>query len=415
MTDSLGLKLQRITIILSLGLVLWGLVSPSGWRTGLQNNRWSLAVRDTLAKPAAKAYPIDPVPTHHPHARLLLGRLAFEQGELDRALNWISSQDLASQPIAMGMVAQICYRQGDYLGALAIWKDLEHSAALSKAAHDLRNQGQLSLALLAAQYAYSFNPEATSLQLAMLLKDQGQVLETKTILDTALKNYPDSNYAQDWLLALGDIYQNEQDLAQAESCFQQAIKQDPADPTPWVRLGWLFYEYGGNSERALSHFKQAIQAAPEAGEGYYAVGQVLVREDRHSEAGEWFFQASKNGPEKLNHLLAYANWLRDMSQHEAALAEYQKAIELRPEYWYPYYDLSWAYQIKDQPEQAIRYIEKAIELDPNNLWVYLRAGAIFEAAGHADKALEAYRQAVAIKPDHAKALGAIERLENTGE
>jgi tetratricopeptide (TPR) repeat protein len=85
------------------------------------------------------------------------------------------------------------------------------------------------------------------------------------------------------------------------------------------------------------------------------------------------------------------------------ILNYQKAIELKPDYAYAYNNIGLAYYEKGNDDQAILLYEKAIELKPDYAYVYNNLGLSYYEKGMYDKAIQSYRKALELKPDFADA------------
>ena len=55
---------------------------------------------------------------------------------------------------------------------------------------------------------------------------------------------------------------------------------------------------------------------------------------------------------------------------EDAITNFHKAIEIDPEFAYPWDNLGYVYYLKKQYEKALKLINRSIELDPSNSWAY---------------------------------------------
>jgi tetratricopeptide (TPR) repeat protein len=83
---------------------------------------------------------------------------------------------------------------------------------------------------------------------------------------------------------------------------------------------------------------------------------------------------------------------------DEARRDYQRAIQLRPDYPEALNNLGAIYYAKKNYNRAIRYYEKAIHFDPKSAPVYSNLGTAFFARGKVEQGIEAYRTAFALDP-----------------
>jgi tetratricopeptide (TPR) repeat protein len=96
--------------------------------------------------------------------------------------------------------------------------------------------------------------------------------------------------------------------------------------------------------------------------------------------------------------------------YPAAIADYDKAIELKPDLRPAYYNRGRALRINGQPELAVASYNKALELDPKDADSISNRGRAYLDLGEKDKAIADFRAALAINPAHDKALAHLKEL-----
>ena len=74
---------------------------------------------------------------------------------------------------------------------------------------------------------------------------------------------------------------------------------------------------------------------------------------------------------------AYLN----LNQYERAIQDYNKAIQLNPNYFEAYNNRGWAYYCLKKYQQALKDFDKALELNPNNNQVKNNREACLKAMG----------------------------------
>ena len=77
-----------------------------------------------------------------------------------------------------------------------------------------------------------------------------------------------------------------------------------------------------------------------------------------------------------------------LGEHERAIKDYDKAIELNPDYAKAYYNRGLAYAEQQKYNEAIKDYNKAIKLNPDYAEVYNNRGIVYAILGEHDKARE---------------------------
>ncbi len=90
-------------------------------------------------------------------------------------------------------------------------------------------------------------------------------------------------------------------------------------------------------------------------------------------------------------------------EHDRALEDYSKAIELKPDYADAYHDRGVTYGRKGEYDRALENFSKAIELKPDDADAYHNRGVAYNKKGEHDRALEDFSKAIELKPDYAEA------------
>jgi tetratricopeptide (TPR) repeat protein len=86
-----------------------------------------------------------------------------------------------------------------------------------------------------------------------------------------------------------------------------------------------------------------------------------------------------------------------LEEHEQAIADYTKAIELNPDA-VAYHNRAYSYNKLKQHEQAIADCTKAIELDPKDAVAYHNLGCTYNRLEQYNKALENFTTAIRMNP-----------------
>lgn len=112
---------------------------------------------------------------------------------------------------------------------------------------------------------------------------------------------------------------------------------------------------------------------------------------------------------------AIAYWSRGNTyylkrQLDDAIADYNKAIQLNPEFALAYYGRCSAYKDKGEFVRAIADADRVIEINPQDPEAYANRGSAYVAKGDKDRAVADYRKALQIDPSHQMATVALKVL-----
>ncbi|RMG27964.1 MAG: hypothetical protein D6732_19620, partial [Methanobacteriota archaeon] len=147
------------------------------------------------------------------------------------------------------------------------------------------------------------------------------------------------------------------------------------------------------------------------GWGYFATGQMLVKEGLPEQADTWFATAIQQNPDNKEWWLVRANTARGIGRVDESLHIYQDAAKRFPDWAELYYEMAWGWKIKGEAQKAIGAIEQSISLSQGIVGRYhYRAGQIFEWHGDLEDALNAYLMAVTLLPHNRAATNALQRL-----
>ena len=200
---------------------------------------------------------------------------------------------------------------------------------------------------------------------------------------------------------LGAIYQQQGETfwPKAEKLHQEAIRQYPEGIMALLNLGYFYLDNPKQPEKAEAIFKQTLEKAPEAREGYLGMARLYETRENWEAAiqqyeqvqtiipsWERFMQASisrclreQNQPESAEKALLRA-WELDSYDDSGALAElYELAQKLYKDPEHP------------KPEQAVQLLERAAKARNTSSE---NAAGITNRQGHAYFYVERYAEAL---------------------
>ena len=150
----------------------------------------------------------------------------------------------------------------------------------------------------------------------------------RAVLDRALTEYRNvqafnADRAESWMnLGALEVRLGNRDGAEAD--YKRAIHLQPAFMPSYVNLADLYRELGrdADGERVL---RQALSSYPGSADAHYALGLVLVREKRRTEALPELAKAAELSPENPHYAYVYAVALDSLGQHAKARSVLEQA------------------------------------------------------------------------------------------
>lgn len=126
---------------------------------------------------------------------------------------------------------------------------------------------------------------------------------------------------------------------------------------------------------------------------------LLLKSGKQKEAIIIYDEILKSNPEMIDVLINRAAVHEGMHNYPAALADYNKALEIEPNYWLTHNNLAFLYAgcLGDEFRNgslALKHAQKALDLLPTKYWInYSAMAAAYAEKGEFDKAIEMQKKA----------------------
>lgn len=406
--------MQNRFFSISLWASLAALAAWSGLAADWPINQWSVAYLGQRLDKNSFNLDNSTAPENHPRARIWLAEDVMKRGECEAALAILQPHITPTNHFAFSLLGDIHKMCGNFTQAVKIWGQARDYQALTQAAEQADTDGLVDDAEIAYQGLWEFYPEKGALPFANFLWDQENYSAAENVLRYALGRYPYAKESSLWKYRLGDFLRFQDRWDEAFLLFHEMLAENNDDWKAHIALGWIIYESTSDYEATLAEFQKAIAIAPQNGEGYIAIGQIMANEKIYSEAGTWLTTAVKLNPENKWWWLSRANTTLTAGDIDKALIQYEETITRFPNWAPGYYEMAWAYKLANQQKNALQTIDQAISLQqPPNGWYYFRAGLIFEWAGLDTDARSAYQIALKLLPENESITTSLYRMQNT--
>jgi len=155
---------------------------------------------------------------------------------------------------------------------------------------------------------------------------------------------------------------------------EDAIRLDPKHAPAWAQLGVAHVALAWFGEtpaketmgEAQSEAREALQLDPQLSEGWRVLGWTSHYLDWDQKTGEQQFRrAIELDPKNQGALFWYSEFLIDLRRFDEALTYSRRAQEAAPRWLMPVVGAGNSYYMGGHVELAIREYERALELDPN--------------------------------------------------
>jgi tetratricopeptide (TPR) repeat protein/glycosyltransferase involved in cell wall biosynthesis len=219
--------------------------------------------------------------------------------------------------------------------------------------------------------------------LGILFQQIGQPETAAKLLNTALKVQPNS--ARIWF-GLGNLHQTNQDFEAAIKAYQQALKFDPNSIAIRNNLGYTLQQQG-QLEAAIDCYKTLLKIHPNCIEAEVNLANIYFAQNQLSE-------------EQITTYARLNNQLGQTRQKEgnfaAAIAYYQQAIQMQPQFVNAHHNLGSVLQLKGQLHEAITAYETALDINPDDGEAYYQLGKIYQKQNHLEAAAIAYQTGLSL-------------------
>jgi Flp pilus assembly protein TadD len=264
----------------------------------------------------------------------------------------------------------------------------------------LRGQGSPELALILARLSLRLRPGFAPAQIliAEAMADERHVAAALAVLEGISEDDPMAPLvALRRAALLGRLGRG----GEAVSLLRRLADANPGAPQPAIALGDILRRERRASEAAAAYgVAIGYLARPGASDWPLFHARAMVRE----QAGDWAgaeadlrqaLALSPDQPTVLNHL-AYA-WVERGERLEEARGMLERAVSARPEDGNIADSLGWALFRQSDFPGAIRWLEKAVELEPRSSVINDHLGDAYWAVGRRAEARFQWRRALGLE------------------
>ncbi|GAB4367401.1 MAG: hypothetical protein Kow0042_08000 [Calditrichia bacterium] len=209
-----------------------------------------------------------------------------------------------------------------------------------------------------------------------------------------------------YLKARGHLlrYDNPENVDSAITLFEKAVNQDPTYALAHAGLGEAYLlKYKETKEIHWVDLAKRFCYRAEELDGSLAPVRVnlgLI----HTETGDYeaalrdYQKAMELDPANADAYRGRAKAYMALGMLEEAEATYRKAIEMKPDFWSGYNELGRFYFQQGRYEEAVNQFQRVVELTPRNVKGYINLGSAYFYLNRRIEAIQAFTKAQEIKP-----------------
>lgn len=206
--------------------------------------------------------------------------------------------------------------------------------------------------------------------------------------------------------ALGQIYLEANDLAEALKVYLALEKLIPEDIATQLRLGLLFYEIKNYDEASL-RFQKILEANPNSDRIQYYLGVINQIQQKDNEALSYFKQVLPESSFYKESVIRAVIILQDQGKIQEALEITQQAVLAKPEMTEFYDVLSSLFTSLENHEKSVAILQEALDKYPRDEKLHFALGVAYDKKGDTENAIKSMKKVLEINSQHASALNYI--------
>ncbi len=166
------------------------------------------------------------------------------------------------------------------------------------------------------------------------------------------------------------LLQNDGRVAESRKILEALVKSNPASAEGWFNLAMMEHA-AGNTEKRDEDLKKALDVNPHYAEAHAFAGKLAIAEEAWEDAEKSLKLALNYNRSNAESLTALAWVYANTDRLNKALTLLDEAIELEPDFAYPWVDRSRVNKALKNYKEAEEDISRAIKLEPEVAWHYL--------------------------------------------
>ena len=214
-------------------------------------------------------------------------------------------------------------------------------------------------------------------------------------------------------LSFGAVFYERDFLAQSEAYFRLAAKDDPGGAEALYGLGSVFLKQNKNTE-AREYFERASRAEARypgtLPNTWNNLGILAAREGKTDEAIGDFQKALQFNPDNAVALQNLGNAYRQKKDWPNAKSALERSLALNPGDPEANYGLGMVYAQNDDPDRAYNYLRRALAARPAYPEALNNLGILYLRTQHPQEAQKSFEESIRVAPDYEQSYLNLARL-----
>jgi tetratricopeptide (TPR) repeat protein len=198
---------------------------------------------------------------------------------------------------------------------------------------------------------------------------------------------------------LGITLNEQGDTDGAISHYREAVELWPGYAEAHYNLGRLLVQKGQLDE-AITHYEKALEIDPADAEAHNNLGAALFASGRVDEAIVHYRKALTIRRDYADASCNLASALLSNGDLDGAIAYYSGCLAVSPNQVEAQYNLATVLLRTGRTDEAMAHYQKVLELSPDNADARANLGSVFLAKGRVRDAIAQYRDVLRITPDN---------------
>jgi tetratricopeptide (TPR) repeat protein len=200
------------------------------------------------------------------------------------------------------------------------------------------------------------------------------------------------------LKALGEINLQRNALPESLNAFMNAARVAPNDPDVFYNLARVYFAQGDATRQGVAAATALEKGTRFVGESHYLLGDAYQKQRNPAGAIAEYQKAINAKPDIYESYRNLAEVYRSENRYNDAIRISEKALKLYPNDANINTDLSWYYSLVDRPTDAIQAAKAAISALPNQYTAYTNLCRAYNETKEYALAIKACNDALKLQP-----------------
>lgn len=229
---------------------------------------------------------------------------------------------------------------------------------------------------------------------------------------TGQPNNLEAHYRLAYLLIItSNLGSNQARLEEALEVGEKAINANPEAPDGWAIRGMALAWLERNSE-AIAYAERALELDPNYVIANAIIAQAYMQANRPEEsvaeidkAIQHLTQVGSASPETISIVFRVQGFiLSQQVQREEAITAYRRALDATPNESYIAAELAYEYQGNDQITEAIGLLRSRLDSNAQDTQILFQLGSMYMNIGERTEAADQFQRCIEVDPENAACL-----------